>query len=223
MGIGALVLAAGSGTRLGRRKQFLPLRGSERLVDRAVATARSVAPWVGVVVPADHRWTGPSVEAVVAGGDSRYDSLQRGLDALPDDVDTVLVHSASHPLASVGLASALLEAVGPDAAGAVPFLPVVDVIKRRTDQGLVTVGREGFGTAQCPMAFDRAALDRAFAEVPGGTEESELVERSGGRIVAVDGEVTNVHVVDEASLALASAIAQLDPPGDVSPSPEPPV
>lgn len=207
MVVGAVVLAAGSGTRLGQRKQFLELKSGERLVDRAVLTAAHVATWVGVVLPADHPWEGPPVDAVVIGGHSRHASLAAGLALIPPEVDIVVVHSASHPLATPELLMTLVAAVEAGADGAVPLHDMVDVIKQQTGDRLTTVGREGYGAAQCPMAFGRAALAEAFAGGAEGTEESEVVERAGGRVVAVPGEVTNLHVVDETSLAVARAIA----------------
>lgn len=211
MTVAALILAAGSGTRLGRPKQFLPLAGDERLVDRAVSSVRPVADWIAVVLPPGCTWDGATVDASCGGGESRHSSLRAGLALVPAEVDVVLVHSASHPLATADLARRLVEAVIGGADGAVPFLDAVDVVKRRDGKGeLTTVGREGLGSAQCPMAFERTMLDRAFAAERSGTEESQLVEAIGGRIVAVGGEVGNVHVVDEPSLAVARALAAAD-------------
>ena len=95
--------------------------------------------------------------------------------------------------------------------GGVPLLELVDVLKREDRGRLVTVGRQGYGLAQSPMAFARPMLARAFALGVEATEESELVERAGGRVVGVAGEATNIHVVDEASLAVARAIAGVTP------------
>lgn len=202
--VGALVLAAGSGTRMGGAKQFLELQPGERLVDRTIATVAPTASWVGLVLPECSAWQGPEVDAVIQGGDSRHASLANGLLALPDRIETVVVHSASHPLATATLVADLLQTVEAGADAAVPFLPAVDVIKRRADDGtLTTVGRETLGAAQCPMAFDRTLLERAFAEAEPGVEESALVEAIGGTVVAVAGEVGNVHVVDSTSLAVA--------------------
>lgn len=210
-----MITAAGAGTRLGARKQFIELAPAERLVDRTVTTARSVADWVGLLLPGDVTWDGDPVDALGSGGGSRYDTVERGLSLIPPDIEIVLVHSASHPLATEALARRLIEAVRAGADGAVPFLPAVDVVKRCTDDGvLATVGREGLGSAQCPMAFSRSMLDRAFAETETGTEESAVVEAVGGRVVAVDGEVGNIHVVDRPSLAVARHLADLVYPGE---------
>ncbi len=202
----ALITAAGSGTRFGARKQFLELAPGLRLVDAAVATCRSVADWVGVLVPSGHEWRGPGVDLVAEGGDSRQATLTRGLAVLPEGTDRVLIHSASHPLASVTLAQAALDALRRGADAAVPLWTPPDVIKDGRGAGLVTVGREGFGLAQSPMAFRLDALTQAFAAGVTAVEESALVEADGGVVHHVPGEVTNIHVIDPLTLAMAAAV-----------------
>jgi 2-C-methyl-D-erythritol 4-phosphate cytidylyltransferase len=208
MGVAALITAAGSGTRFGGLKQFAELAPSVRLVDAAIVTARSVSAWVGVILPAHHRWEGPPVDGTTGGGASRRASIGAGLAILPPWVDTVLIHSASHPLATPATARRALDAVADGADGAVPWLAAVDVIKRLdANDTLTTVGREGLGSAQSPMAFKRTVLDHAFATGGEATEESQLVEAIGGRVMAVAGQLDNVHVVDDSSLTLARTIA----------------
>ncbi len=216
----SVITAAGSGTRMGARKQFLELAPGERIIDRVAATCRSTTSWVGLVVPPGSGWDGDPVDAVVDGGADRLASLAAGLAAVPPEAEIVVVHSASHPLASVELVERLVRAVEGGADGAVPWLAAVDVVKRRHDDGtLTTVGRDGLGTAQAPMAWSRATLDRALAAVAAGpdddravavpiVEESAAVEAVGGRVVAVDGELTNLHVTDPASLEVIRRLAR---------------
>ena len=197
---------------MGSRKQFLELAPGERVVDRVVATCRAVASWVGVVLPADTAWDGAPVDAVIPGGADRLASVAAGLAAVPPEARIVVVHSASHPLASTDLADRLIAAVEAGADGAVPWLESVDVIKRRDGDGsLVPVGREGYGTVQVPMVWARSVLDRALAELAasGATaiEESAAVQAIGGLVVAVPGELTNLHVTDPASLEAIRRLA----------------
>ncbi len=213
IGVAALVLAAGSGTRLGERKQFLELTPGERLIDRTIRTSRQCADWVGAVVPADAvsdgvEGRGPSVDFVTAGGVDRLSSLRAGLVAVPTDADVLVIHSASHPLASPELIETLITAIRDGADGAVPILAAVDVIKRVGDDGsITTVGREGLGTAQAPMAYRTEALRDALADGATHIEESMALEAAGGAIQAVPGEVSNIHVTDEASLAVVRRLA----------------
>lgn len=211
------MLAAGSGTRMGTRKQFLDLTDDERIIDRAIATCRACADWVGVVLPPgvgldEPARPGPAIDAVIEGGADRFASVQAGAAALPSEAEIVVVHSASHPLASPMLMGRTIEAVRSGADGVVPVLAVVDTVKRRSEDGsLTTMGREGIGTAQGPMAYRRSVLDRAVTADGAFTDESVAVESVGGRVVAVDGELTNLHVTDPVSLAVVRHLATLDP------------
>ena len=189
---------------MGARKQFLELAPGIRVVDHTVATCRAVAEWVGVVVPPNSTWTGPSVDAVIAGGADRWSSISAGVAAVPAEAEIVVVHSASHPLASVHLVRRLIAVVEDGADGAVPIHRTADVIKRIAEDGsLTTVGRDGLGWAQASMAFCRSVLDRALAEVSSAIEEGEAVEAIGAKVVAVEGELGNFHITDAASLELA--------------------
>jgi 2-C-methyl-D-erythritol 4-phosphate cytidylyltransferase len=94
----------------------------------------------------------------------------------------------------------------------VPILPVADAVKRRDEDGrLTTVGRDGLGLAQVPMAFTRSALvgaHRAAASYDSPWwEDSMVIEQSGGLVVSVAGSSRNIHVVTPEDLAVARALA----------------
>ncbi len=228
--VAAIVLAAGSGTRMaptaphdadkqaGTKKQFVELMPGIRVVDQTIATCAAVCTWIGLVLPPTADWDGPAVDAVVAGGPDRLGSLAAGVAALPPEAEIVVVHSASHPLASINLVDRVVASVRDGAHAVVPVLAAVDTIKRFTTDGrLVTVGREGFGSSQSPMAYDRTMLERALNAPGSVVEESIAVEAIGGIVVAVDGELTNLHLTDQTSLRVIRALAALDldlPTGD---------
>jgi 2-C-methyl-D-erythritol 4-phosphate cytidylyltransferase len=100
---------------------------------------------------------------------------------------------------------------GADAA--VPLLSVSDVVKREDADGrLITIARDGCGLAQVPMGFSTVSLVAAHIERDRDEariwEDSMLVERAGGTVVAVQGSSLNVHVVTQGDLELARAIAK---------------
>jgi 2-C-methyl-D-erythritol 4-phosphate cytidylyltransferase len=202
----AIVVAGGSGDRFGAPKQFARLSGST-VIDRAVAAARSACDAVVVVVPTDREWTAPPGVTTAPGGDTRSASVRSGLAAVPDEVEVVVVHDAARPLATRALFAAVIEAVHAGADGAVPALPVVDTLKRIVDRRiLATVPRDDLVIVQTPQAFRAAALRAAHHDGETDTDDAALVERHGGTVVTVPGDVRNLKLTVTADLELAQAL-----------------
>jgi 2-C-methyl-D-erythritol 4-phosphate cytidylyltransferase len=197
-----IVVAAGSGARFGGHKQFESL-DEHRVVDWAVATARSASDGVVVVVPAEF-----AVEpGLVEGGATRVESVRCGLAAVPDDADVIVVHDGARPFASRALYDAVVAAVRAGADGAVPGVAVTDTVKRVDDAGVVmaTLERAALVTVQTPQAFRAEALRRAHAAGGEGTDDASLVEAVGGRVVTVAGEEDNRKITRPEDLAWARA------------------
>jgi 2-C-methyl-D-erythritol 4-phosphate cytidylyltransferase len=225
----AVVPAAGRGERLGpgAPKALRLLGGVPLLVHavRALATARSVdlvvvaAPEDGVdevrALLAEHGLVdsgpGRAGTVVVAGGDTRQDSVARALLALPDDVDVVLVHDAARPLAPVSLVDAVAAAVRSGADAVVPGLPVADTIKAVDEHGTVTatVDRGPLRAVQTPQGFRRRLLAEAHAagdpDAP-ATDDAGLVEALGGTVLVVPGDEEAFKVTRPLDLVLAEAV-----------------
>jgi 2-C-methyl-D-erythritol 4-phosphate cytidylyltransferase len=194
-----IVVGGGSGTRFGRPKQYEVL-GDERVIDRAVATARQSSDGVVVVVPS----ADASREGAVAGGSTRSESVRAGLAAVPEEASIICVHDAARPFASVQLFERVVSAVRDGADGAVPGVPVADTIKvvgapvsGATDASvpcrpvLDTPDRAALVAVQTPQAFRASVLRRAHVDAGDGTDDASLVERMGGTVVVVAGEPSN--------------------------------
>lgn len=206
--VSVIVLAAGSGSRFGEPKQFLELIPGVRFVDAAVESAFEVTDNVVLVLPGGYEWDGRPLPSLVTGGESRLDSVAAGLSAIPDRAEIVVVHDAAHPLAPRQTFLDVIQAVRDGADAAVPFLPVADVVKRIDGQGLLsTVGRDGLGLAQVPMAFVPEALRSAHRNLVTHRseiwEDATLIELNGGSVVGVRGSSRNIHVVAPDDLRLA--------------------
>lgn len=218
-GVWAIVLAGGTGQRYGGAKQFARL-GGRALVDLVLDECLAVAQHVVVALPAGTEWPLPAGVHRVDGGATRLDSTRAALAALPDDDDlVVLIQDSAHPLAPRSLYEAVIGAVRDGADAAVPGVPMVDAIKVADEDGWVTrsLPKAGVVIVQTPHAFRLGTLRRAHAGAPAGVEDSELVERAGGRIRVVPGDWGNVHVTLPEELSLAEAIVrgrQAGPEGD---------
>jgi 2-C-methyl-D-erythritol 4-phosphate cytidylyltransferase len=224
-----IVPAAGRGERLGpgAPKALRTLGGVPMLVHavRALASARAVdlvmvaAPEDGVAdvraLLAEHGLVDPAPgragAVVVAGGDSRQDSVARALHALPDDIDVVLVHDAARPLVPVSLVDEVAAAVRGGADAVVPGLPVADTIKSvdAADVVSATLDRSALRAIQTPQGFRRSTLSQAHAaadpDAP-ATDDAGLVERLGGKVVVVPGHEEAFKVTRPIDLVLAEAV-----------------
>ena len=161
---------------------------------------------VGVLPPGE-AWAPPAGGSAVPGGATRAESVRAGLDAVPADVETIVVHDAARPLASRSLFVEVIRAVEAGADGAVPAIRVVDTVKR-VDAGRVveTVPRDDLYTVQTPQAFRAESLRAAHAGGAIGTDDAALVEALGGTVVVVEGEARNLKVTVAADLEMIDAL-----------------
>jgi 2-C-methyl-D-erythritol 4-phosphate cytidylyltransferase len=133
--------------------------------------------------------------------------VRAGLAAIPDDATIVVVHDAARPLAGDDLFARVIDAVRDGAAGAFPAVPVTDTIVRvQGDEPIETLDRSRLAAVQTPQAFDASALRQAHAEAPEATDDAQLVQQLGGRIVVVAGDPSNVKVTRPDDLTVAAAL-----------------
>jgi 2-C-methyl-D-erythritol 4-phosphate cytidylyltransferase len=207
MTVWAVVVAGGAGERFGSLKQYEEL-GHRRVLDWALAAARTVAEGIVLVVPEDragHPEAG--ADAVVAGGPTRSSSVRAGLAAVPGEAEVVVVHDAARPLASAALFAKVVEAVRAGADGAVPGVPVADTVKVVSDGAVSeTLDRDRLVAVQTPQAFRASELRRAHEGDPDASDDAALVEALGGRIVIVTGEPANAKITTAFDLSVARAL-----------------
>ncbi|MBI4055804.1 MAG: 2-C-methyl-D-erythritol 4-phosphate cytidylyltransferase [Elusimicrobia bacterium] len=209
--VGVLLVAAGQGVRFGTGlpKQFLPLWGRPMLgwSLRAFQKFPSVRNIV-LVVPKEwvrvcRGWfsEGQDGVSVVAGGATRLGSVRRGLRVLSPKCLWVMVHDGARPLVSEAVIRRCLQAAHRTGA-AVAGIPARETLKCVTGNGASpwvrqTPRREDFWVAQTPQCYRRKILAQAlssFAQVREASDESQLVERAGGRVRMVSGAVENIKV-----------------------------
>lgn len=201
----SIVVAGGTGTRFGERKQYQRL-GGVRVLDWSLRAAAAHSAGVVLVVPADVvEQDEPLAGAVVAGGATRSASVRAGLAAVPDDAEVIVVHDAARPAAAPAVWARVLAAVEAGADAAVPAVPVTDTLRA---VGGATVDRARFVAVQTPQAFRSAALRGAHAAEPEGTDDASLVEAGGGRVVVVDGDPANIKITTPVDLALAELLCR---------------
>ncbi|MDQ4117978.1 MAG: 2-C-methyl-D-erythritol 4-phosphate cytidylyltransferase [Actinomycetota bacterium] len=203
----AVVLAGGRGTRFGRLKQFEPLAGV-RLIDRTVAAARRTCDRVALVLPAEVEWDGPPVDALAVGGDHQSESMRAALAVVPDDAGVIVATDPAHPLAPDRVYTDVVAAVRAGADGAVPVLPLLEVVQRVVDGRVVeTLPKDDAVITQAPHAFRADVLRAVHADRPRPVENSGLLVERGHHVVAVQGDPANLHVATAADLTVMERLA----------------
>ena len=223
----AVILAAGSGTRVGSEtnKVLLPLGGMPVLARsvRTVLDVEGIQRIVLVVRPEDREAVREAVAPhlgshdlwVVDGGDQRHDSELQALEALASDIesgeiDLVAIHDAARPLAAGGLWDAVLTAAS-EHGGAIP---VVEAARLSHRDG--STAPAGLVAVQTPQAFRaRALLDayrRAHAEGFVGTDTAACLERYAEvTVVGVPSSAVNLKVTFPEDLDLAGQLLSAPP------------
>jgi 2-C-methyl-D-erythritol 4-phosphate cytidylyltransferase len=227
----AIIVAAGSGTRLGLDvpKAFVELGGKSLLwyslrtiiavaeIEEAVITvppgmearARAQVHAVGLEIPVK----------ITPGGAERQDSVRIALGLTSAEAELVVVHDAARPFATPAMFAATL-AVAELVGGAIAATPLADTLKRvvedtgpadRHSTIVATVSRANLWQAQTPQAFRRELLveahDRAAADSIVATDDADLVERLGATVAVVDGSTLNFKITTAADLRLAELLA----------------
>jgi len=214
--IWALITAGGVGRRMGAgvAKQFLQVSGTPILT----ITIRNLASWgrfEGYVVTAPEAAIEATREAVsdlagvkvVAGGETRQESVLRGLEALTDAApeDIVFIHDGVRPYPPIDLFDRLTELAAPT--GAILASAATDTVKTVND-GVVegTLDRQRIYFAQTPQAFPHAYILNAHREAKrrgiSATDDASLSEELGGSVKVVTSTSDNLKVTTPEDIKL---------------------
>ncbi len=218
----AIITAGGLGRRLGGAtpKQFLLLRGRPVLVRTVEAFLQAdcfqtiiLTLPVAYLEAATGLLTAYDLAAacrIVAGGETRQESVQAGLDALPKDIELVVIHDGVRPLVSQEIIKNCLQAARLHGA-AITAIPVKDTIKAVAG-GVIqqTVDRSQLWRAQTPQAARvsllRQAYQKALLDNFSGTDEASLLERIACPVTIVAGSETNLKITLPEDIAMAEAL-----------------
>ena len=223
--VGVVIVAAGSGSRTGAAepKQFRWVAGRPMLLHSVQAfMARPDVNTVVCVLPRSRAGDPPpwlfqcdlDRLMLTVGGQTRFESVVRGLQELPDEVRIVLVHDAARPLVPPAVVDRVVAAAR-TGVGAVAALPVVDTLKEVDADGRVvrTVERAALWRAQTPQGFPRDLLDRAYHDAwtagEQTTDDAGVFERLGLPVVVVRGSERLLKVTEEPDFARAEALAEV--------------
>jgi 2-C-methyl-D-erythritol 4-phosphate cytidylyltransferase/2-C-methyl-D-erythritol 2,4-cyclodiphosphate synthase len=230
--VAIIVVAAGSGTRLGAAEpKALVTVGGQTILEHALSRVFEMADAAQVIVvaPADRlddarvlatRVAGVAADhvTVVAGGDTRQQSVAAGLAVLEPTVDVVLVHDSARAFTPAGQFEQVVAAVRATGGGVIPGLAVADTIKQLDWTGAVerTVDRSQLVAVQTPQGFPRAGLLGAYASAAEDyTDDAAVFAAAGLPVTVVDGDPLAFKITTPWDLRRAESIL-----GESAPAPK---
>ena len=218
---GAVIVAAGNASRMGGIDKVMAELKGEPMIVRTVRTFQEcdaiseivIVTRPDLIVPISQLCREmPKVKAVVAGGKSRQESVNLGLNALSDKVKLAAIQDGARPLITWQVIDRVVRAANSYGA-ALPCVPVKDTIKIG-DGGVVksTPDRATLFAAQTPQVFDfdllRAALKKAEQDEFSVTDDASAVEYLGMKVKIVDGDERNIKVTTPMDLKIAEMLLE---------------
>lgn len=218
---GAVIVAAGSASRMGGIDKVMAPLGGEPMILRTVRAFEDCEAVKEIVIVTREDLMGPIAElcsgftkirSVVQGGSSRQESVKLGLLALSKEVRLAAVHDGARPLVSGELIDKVIRAALSYGAAA-PAIPVKDTIKV-FEGGFIaaTPDRSTLRAVQTPQVMDRdlllGALEKAEQEGTALTDDCSAVEHIGMRVRLVEGEERNLKVTTPLDLKIAELLLE---------------
>jgi 2-C-methyl-D-erythritol 4-phosphate cytidylyltransferase len=218
---GAVIVAAGTASRMGGIDKVMAPLGGEPMILRTVRTFQQcdaireivvvtredlLTTIMGLCAPFD------KVRAVVKGGSDRPASVWAGLNALSDRVRLAAIHDGARPLVSWQVIDRAVRAANSYGAAA-PAIPVKDTIKVAKG-GIVaaTPDRSKLRAVQTPQVFDvdllRGALKKAEQDGATITDDCSAVENMGMSVKLVEGDERNLKVTTPMDLQIAQLLLE---------------
>ena len=218
---GAVIVAAGSASRMGGIDKVMANLGGEPMIVRTVRAFQNCDAIQEIVVV-----TRPDlmqsimglcrnfskVTAIVAGGKDRPESVELGLNALSAKVKLAAIQDGARPLVTDAVIDRTVRAAHSYGAAA-PAIPVKDTIK--TVQGGVVINtpdRSTLQAVQTPQVFDfdilRGALKKARQEKTAITDDCSAVENMGFSVKIVEGDERNIKITTPMDLKIAQMLLE---------------
>ncbi len=218
---GAVIVAAGSASRMGGIDKVMAPLGGEPMILRTVREFQNcdcireivIVTREDLIVPIrDLCRNFDKVTLVVAGGATRQESVERGLGALSEKIELVAVHDGARPLITWQVIDRAVRAANTYYAAA-PAVPVKDTVKVVVG-GIVkeTPERRTLQAVQTPQCFDldllKGALVQARLDKAAVTDDCSAVERLGMSVKIVEGDERNIKVTTPMDLKIAEMLLE---------------
>ena len=211
-----IIVAGGSGKRIKSNipKQFIEVNGKSLIV-YTIEKFFAYNPAIGmcIVVHRDYLqhlndlikkyFPGKTIRTTI-GGDTRFDSVKKGLELMEPDNTVVGIHDAARPMVSVETIKRCFETAA-QKGNATPVINVTDSLRVIENNSNKAVNRNNYKVIQTPQCFNASAIKKAFEQDYSSlfTDDASVLEKTGGKIFLVEGNVENIKITHDTDLILA--------------------
>ncbi len=222
-----IIVAAGRGIRMNHAlpKQYLPLEGKPILAHTLLNLAKIPGvDSITLVVSEDriqwcketivNKYNIKKVKKLIAGGNTRGESVLNGLGSLDSQIEIVAIHDGVRPFVEKSIFSHVVEQAKKFGA-AICAIPLRDTLKTIDKKNEVksTHNRDGLWIVQTPQAFRYSlileAYEKAMKDGFQATDDAAIVERLPHPVKIVEGSLFNIKITTPEDLILAEAIWEI--------------
>jgi 2-C-methyl-D-erythritol 4-phosphate cytidylyltransferase len=214
-----LIAAGGSGVRMASEvpKQFLLLQGFPILMHTikvfySIKTTSSIV----VVLPSheiphwellckEYNFTIP--HAVVAGGNTRFDSVKKGINAFGNEVGLIAIHDGVRPLIQTKLIEECYN-FAYEFGNAIPAVRATESIRLGTNSNNTKVDRKSVWQIQTPQVFYLERIRDHYKPQwqEDFNDDASVAEACGEKINLIEGDIENIKITTPMDLVLANCI-----------------
>jgi 2-C-methyl-D-erythritol 4-phosphate cytidylyltransferase len=226
--IAAIICAAGSSSRFPgkRKKPFVDVAGRAVFV-RSIelfANRDDVKQILLAIQPEDEelvqiKW-GANLKffnvKICFGGAERFETVQKTLELIKDNIDLVAVHDAVRCCVKKQWLDDCITAAQKSGAATLAA-PVVATLKKVQNGSIVeTVDRTNLYEGQTPQVFDVKLLKDAYANLKNLdsskiSDDAMLLEALGHKVSVVETDLSNIKITSGGDIAIAEAILKSRP------------
>ncbi|MFA5250980.1 MAG: 2-C-methyl-D-erythritol 4-phosphate cytidylyltransferase [Phycisphaerae bacterium] len=226
--VGVIICAAGASNRFGgkRKKPFVDVDGRAAFLRSVeIFSGRDDVKQILLAIASEDeeivniKW-GPNLKffsvKTYFGGAERFDTVQKGLELIKDDIELVAIHDAVRCCVKEEWINKVIAEAAKTGA-AMLACPVVATIKEVKDNIIIrTVDRAGLYEAQTPQVFGASLLKKAYANLKNLdknkiSDDSQLAEAIGEKVSIVETDSSNIKITRQSDIAIAEAILKSRP------------
>jgi 2-C-methyl-D-erythritol 4-phosphate cytidylyltransferase len=218
----AVLVAGGRGTRMGApiSKQYLPIAGLPILMHTlSVFHQVDSAIELILVIPKDdfaywnelcQKFQFRIPHQLVAGGNSRFQSVKNGISAISFEEGLVAIHDGVRPFVNESVIQESFDKAA-ETGSAVAVIALKDSIRKLTDDGKnFYQDRQYFRLVQTPQTFDLKRIRKAFqvTELPQFTDDATVYEHQGWEVTLISGNPDNIKITTPEDMDYAAYLAE---------------